>query len=311
MKIFISIILCTCFLQNASAQIKNDKEQIVKNKVKSSFEKHCFLNSNSSCTSIFEKYDRKGNPIEWDMGRLGTRYRTVYNTKNQKVLTLWIDKIDTTQIDSIRYAYDKNNQLIKDWEKEFENSYNKKQQLIRQVYKSQNHEKNSVIETRIIDWTTFDKMESETITTKVLEDFKKTAYQKLETYCKKYEYDQKNDLIKETHYKNDTITNTILYTYDTVHRLIEKREKNISRIKNLNRMKYGNREDIDELITKISYHKNGSIKEKYTYFSDPCMSLDNHFLYKHFYKKNGLLEKADVYENNVLVFTISYEYEYY
>lgn len=311
MKIFISIILCISFLQNASAQIENDKEQIVKNKVKSSFEKHCFLNSNSSCTSIFEEYDREGNTITWDMGRLGTRYKNIYNTKNQKVLTLWIDKIDPTQIDSIRYAYDKNNQLIKDWEKEFKNTYNKKQQLIRQVHKSQNNEKNSVLETRTIDWTIFDKMESETITTEVLEASEKTKYQKLETYCKKYEYNQDHLLIEEVHYINDTIVNTIVYTYDTLHRLVEKREKDVSRIKNINRMKFGNRKDIDELITKITYNKNGSIKEKFTYFSDPCMSLDNHFLYKHFYQKNGLLERADVYENNTLAFTISYEYEYY
>lgn len=311
MRIFISIILCIVFFQGISAQIENDKNLIVKNKVKSSFEKHCFINSNSSCTSIFEKYDRKGNIIEWDMGRLGTRYKRVYNTKNQKVLTLWIDKIDPTQVDSIRYAYDKNNQLIKDQEKEFENFYNKKQQLIKQINKSQNSEKNNVLETRTIGWTTFDKMESETITTEIVEVSKKTTYQKLETYYKKYDYNQNNNLIKEIHYINDTIVNTIVYTYDTLNRLVEKREKDVSRIKNINRMKFGNRKDIDELITKITYNKNGSIKEKYTYFSDPCMSLDNHFLYKHVYKKNGLLERADAYENNTLVFTISYEYEYY
>ncbi len=311
MRIQISLIILLGLIQSISAQIGNDKDVIVENKVKSSFEKHCFLDSNSSCTAIWEKYDRRGNSIEWNMGRLGTIYRNIYDKKNNKIFTLWVDKTDSTQIDSIPYVYDKNNQLIQGRENRYKNLYNHKHQLVKQLSESQNNEKNIVRKTKTIDWTSFDKVKTEIIKTEIIETTKQTKYGKLKVYCKEYEYDKNNNLSKETHYKDDVVTNTIIYNYDPLNRLVEKRERNISRIESLNRRKFGNREDISELITKISYHKNGSIKEKYTYFGDPCMNLDNHFLYKHFYLENGLLERADVSEKNNLVFTISYEYEYF
>ncbi|WP_299211550.1 hypothetical protein [uncultured Aquimarina sp.] len=321
MRIKISLIILLGLIQSVPAQIGNDKDVIVENKVESSFEKHCFSGSNSSCTVIWEKYDRQGNSIEWNMGRLGTIYRNIYDKKNNKIFTLWVDKIDTTQIDSIPYVYDKNNQLIQDGENKYKNLFNHKNQLVKQLSESQNNEKNVARNTRTIDWTSFDKVKTEIIKTEIIktdiiktdiiETTKPTEYEKLKIYRKEYEYDNNNNLSKETHYKDDVVTNTIIYNYDSLHRLIEKREKNISRIKSINFIKSSNREDISELITKIAYYKNGAIKEKYTYFMDPCMSLDNHFLYKHFYKKNGLLEKADVYEEDKLTFTISYEYEYF
>ncbi len=299
------------FIQTISAQTGNDKTLIVKNKVKSSFEKHCFSGSNSSCTTIWEKYDGKGNPIEWNMGRLGSFYRNIYDKKNNKIFTLWVDKIDSTKIDTIAYVYDKSNELIQDGLDTFENFYNQKQQLIKQISESININENIVRETKNIHWTSFDKLKTEITTTRIIEVKKKTDLHKLRVYYKKYVYDVDNNLSKETHFQNDTLTNIIFYNYDSSNRLVKKREENISRIEMINSMKFGKREDISELITKISYHDNGFIKEKYTYFSDPCMGLDNHFLYKHFYLENGLLKSADVYEKGYLVFTISYEYEYY
>ncbi|GAA3615381.1 hypothetical protein Q4Q39_01970 [Flavivirga amylovorans] len=311
MRVQITLLILVGVINSISAQIGNDKDLIVKNKVKESFEKHCFSGSNSSCTAIWKKYDRKGNSIEWNMGRLGTIYRNIYDKNNNKIFTLWIDKIDTTKIDSIPYVYDGNNQLIQDSEETFKNFYNSKEQLIKQLSKSQNNEENIVRKTKMIDWTSFGKVKTEIIKTEIIETSKQTEYEKLKTYCKAYEYDNNNNLSKEIHYRDDVVTNTIVYNYDSSNRLTEKREKNISRIESINRMKFGNRSDITELATKISYNKNGSIKEKYTYFSDPCMSLNNHYLYKHFYLDNGLLERADVYEESRLVFTISYEYEYF
>ena len=311
MRIQITIFILLGIVQSISAQIGNDKDLIVKNKVKESFEKHCFTGSNSSCSAIWEKYDRNGNSIEWNMGRLGTIYRNIYDKNDNKIFTLWVDKIDTTEIDTIPYVYDKNNQLIQDGEDTFENFYNSKQLLVKQLSESQNNEENIVRKTKTIDWTNTGKVKTEIIKTEIIETTKPTEYEKLNVYCKEFEYDQNNNLSKETHYQNDVVTNTILYNYDLSNRLIEKREKNISRIERINRMNFGNRSDIKELVTRIEYNQNGSIKEKYTYFSDPCMSLDNHYLYKHFYLDNGLLERADVYEEDNLVFSISYEYEYY
>ncbi len=275
---------------------------IIKNKVKSSFEKHCFLNSNSSCTSFYEEYDKRGNSIEWNMGRIGTFYRSFYDKNDNKVLLQWVDKSDTTKIDSFVYAYDKNNTLIKDGDIEYKNTYNSKKQLTKQYSLE-----GILHKTKTLSWTHFGEIESENTLTKRLE---KKEY-KISSYCKKYEYDTNNNLSKETHFNNDTITNTIIYKYDTLNRLIEKRERNPERVKSINSHKFNDREDITELITKISYNKNGSIKEKYAYYSDPCMSLDNHFLYKHFYKSNGLIDSINVYEDDIHIFSISYEYEYY
>ncbi len=311
MRIQITFLLFITIVHSISAQIGNNKDVITKNKVKESFEKHCFSGSNSSCTAIWEKYDLKGNSIEWNMGRLGGFTKNFYDKNNNKTLTLWIDKIDSTEIDSIRYTYDKNKELIQDGEETFKNFYDSKKQLVKQISESKNNEKNIVRKTKTIDWTSFGEIKTEIIKTEIIETAKQTEYEKLNVYCKEYEYDQNNNLSKETHYQNDVEINTIVYEYDLSNRLTEKREKNKSRIERINRMKFGNRPDITELVTRIEYNKNGSIKEKYTYFSDPCMSLDNHYLYKHFYLDNGLLERADVYEDDNLVFSISYEYEYY
>lgn len=311
MKIQIIIVLLLAFTQTIRAQIGNKKALIFKNKVKSSFEKHCFIRSNASCTAISEKYDRKGNSIEWNMGRLGTIYKSVYDPKDNKIFTLWVDKADVSKIDTIAFVYDKQQQLIQDGTRRFKNFYNHKQQLIKQVSEEFNMYKNIVRETRNIHWTSFDKIKTDVITTVIIEVNKKTDIDKLSVASKKYIYDDNHNLSKEIHFKNEVVTNTLFYKYDSSNRLIKKREKNISKIKRINKMKFGNREDITELTTNITYHKNGSIKEKYTYFSDPCMSLDNHYLYKHFYFKNGLLKNADVYDKDHLVFTISYEYEYY
>lgn len=311
MKIQIIIGIFLGCIVSASAQVGNEKDMIFKNKVKVSIEKHCFTGSNASCTAIWEEYDRRGNTIAWNMGRLGTKYRMIYDKKDRKIFTIWIDKTDTTEIDTISYVYDRNNELIQDGDETFKNFYNAQKQLIKQLSESINTEENIVRDTKVIDWTRFGKIRSEITTTEILEATKPTEYGQLKVYCKNYEYDSNNNLQKEFHYYNDEVTNTIKYMYDPSNRLIEKREKNISRIESINRRKYRKRSDISELITRISYYKNGSIKEKYTYFSDPCMSLDNHYLYKHFYLDNGLLDRADVYEEDDLVYSISYEYEYY
>lgn len=311
MRVQITLLALITIVQSISAQIGNNKDVIVKNKVKASFEKHCFSGSSSSCTVIWEKYDLKGNSIEWNMGRLGSIYRYVYDKNNNKILTLWIDKIDTTKVDSISFAYDRNNQLIQDGEETFKNFYNSKKQMIKQVSESLNNERNIVRKTKTVDWTNFEKEKTEIIIIEIIESVKQTEYKKLKSYCKEYKYDSKNNLTKEIHYQDNDITNTIVYEYDLSNRLTEKREKNISRIESINSMKYSNRPDITELVTRIKYNQNGSIKEKYTYYSDPCMSLDNHYLYKHIYLDNGLLERANVYEKDDLVFSISYEYDYY
>ena len=60
MKIQITLFKLIEFIWSISAQVRNDKGMIIKNKDNDSFDKHCFSGSNSSCTDIWEKYGRKG-----------------------------------------------------------------------------------------------------------------------------------------------------------------------------------------------------------------------------------------------------------
>lgn len=314
MKIQTLILLLT-LSQISFGQIGNDQHLIVKNDVKSSYEKYCFLNSNSSCTVIYEEYDQNGNSVEWDMARLGTIYRNVYDEKNNKVMTLWVDKLDTSRIDIFQYKYDHHNELvlqvISNDTTEFENIYDKNGRLIKIVTQSKNVEGNIVKKTTSRIWTTFNKIQTETTRTEIFEIAKKTEYDKRSGSKIDFKYDQNKNLIKAIYYHADTISKTFSYKYDSDNRLIEEIEDNPIRAGRINRMVFGKRDEIKRFKTTTRYNNLGQIAELYTYFSDPCMSLDNHFLYRHFYKDNGLLDYADVYENDQLIFTIKYEYEYY
>jgi hypothetical protein len=68
---------------------------------------------------------------------------------------------------------------------------------------------------------------------------------------------------------------------------------------------------MDNKQTRIEYAENGLIREEYMFVSDPCMSLENHFLFRYFYDERGLRTRADVYEEGDLSFQITYEYEFW
>lgn len=314
MKFNLIIILSFLSIYFSHAQVENTKEAIVKNKVKSSTERHCFTGSSGSCTVIYEAYDRRGNMIEWDMGRLGTRYKYIYDHKDRKVATIWVDKIDSTKIDTIRFSHDKHNEIVSEKNnpypynsKNFTNYYDQKNRLTKRLSKSKNHENDSIIKTHIFEWTSFDKIKSEKSFIIKIGQEKDTLYPALTTY----EYDIYENLTREIHYKDNEIVNTICYDYDTSLRLIQKKEYDEKSIEFWNNEYAEYKDRIEYYSTKITYDSKGRIKEKYTYFSDPCMSLDDHFTYKHFYKKNDLLHKVEVSRENKLRFTISYEYSFY
>ncbi|WP_291725308.1 hypothetical protein [Bernardetia sp.] len=315
MKSQILLLILIGITQSVLAQVGNEKSIIVRNKVKESFEKHRLTGSNSDCTTIIEKYDKNGNTIEWKMGRMeAVSIGHKYDENDNLILTYWIDKSDNVYYDSTIYRYDQHGTLIQRNEEVFKNTYDSASQLIKQTSKGKNRDGDIIKETKIMDWTSFGKIKTKTIKTEMLDTTNRLDYKVLDTYRKEYEYHKNINIAKEIHYKNDTIINTISYKYDVANRLIDKREKDIEEISNINYMTFRGKnkpKNITELITKISYNKDGSIKEKYTHFFDPCMSLNNHYLFKHFYKKSGLLEKVDVYEEDNLIFTISYEYKYF
>lgn len=296
-------------------QIGNNQDVIIKNRVRSSLEKHCFTNSEGSCSIIYEEYDQRGNNIEWDMWRMSIVYRDVYDENNNVIMTLWIDKADSTEVDTQFFKYDVHNELIqqvvdKDTT-EIKNTYDKAGRLIKSVAQSKNIERNIVKNITIKTWTSFNKVETETTRTEIIETNKKTKYKKNSTSKVEYTYDKHKNLSKKTHYKADTISKTISYQYDSKNRLIQELEDNPPRAKLANNMKFSNRKDIQQFKTTVTYNNKEQIEEVYTYFSDPCMSLDNHFLYKHHYLSNGLINFIDVYENEKLTFSIKYQYEYF
>jgi len=314
MKYSFIVILNILLIFFAKAQVGNSKDIIIKNNVKSSLEKHCFTNSSGSCSVIFEAYDRRGNMTEWNMGRLGTRYKYLYDQKNRKTATIWIDKIDSTKVDTIHFAYDGFDELILEDNNPYPhnskynmNSYDQKGRLIKRISSAKKHDNDSLVKAHIFEWTSFDKIKSEHFFTLKKGKEQDTLYSTLKTY----EYDVYENLIQEIHYKDRDIVNTICYDYDASLRLIQKKEHDYDRIESANEYKYGGRDDIDVFLTTFTYDAKGRIKEKYTYFSDPCMSLDDHFTYKHFYKRNGLLNKVEASNTHRKIFTITYEYTFY
>ena len=308
MKIYITILMCIT-IQCVFGQVENSKAIIAKNHVKSSFEKHCFPGSNGGCTSFFRAYDQRGNIKEWNMGRLGTLYRSTYDNNDNKITLQWIDKIDTTDVTLFRYSYDRRNNLIKDESGTYKNEYDNEGRLI-QITSETANEDNTIERKTILNvWSGFNKILTETTKIETIDSDNSKTLEHL--FLKTYDYDENQNLIKERHVSDYEIKNTITYNYDDLNRLIEKVEIDSLRIARLNRMVYGDRAPLEALTTRLTYNTNGSIKETYQYFSDPCMGLDNHFLYKHMYHDNGLLSQVDVYENETLRFSISYDYEYY
>ncbi|EDP97595.1 hypothetical protein U8527_04560 [Kordia algicida OT-1] len=102
-----------------------------------------------------------------------------------------------------------------------------------------------------------------------------------------------------------------MYEYDTFCRLVERREFDKSRLEFWNTEYAQYKKPITYFLTNISYDEKGRINEKYDYFSDPCESMDDHYLFKNFYKSNDLLEKTEIFFRGRRVSTTRYSYTFY
>ncbi len=311
MKFTLITILSFFSIHFTYSQVTNTKEAIVKNKVKSSTERYCFTNSSESCTTVYQAYDKRGNTVEWDMQRLGTKYEYVYDSKNRKIAKFWINKSATTKIDTTEYIYDTYNQIISkktpEYNKVYKNSYDEKNRLVKRIYTFTNQDKDSTAEIEIYTWTSFNKIKSEYFFTLKKGQEKDTLHSTFNSF----EYDIYENLTRKIHYKDNKIINTICYDYDTSLRLSEQKEYDDESIEFWNSEYAEYKDRIEYYVTKITYDSKGRIEEKYTYFNDPCMSLDDHFTFKHFYKKNDLLQKIEVIAKDKIMFTISFTYTFY
>jgi len=126
-------------------------------------------------------------------------------------------------------------------------------------------------------------------------------------------YDKRNNPIEERKFVKGALVYTESIKYDIKGRLDEKRIVNMDALEsiNYNRDRIG-KQPLLALVEQFKYNDDDQIIELYTYFSDPCMSLDNHFRYVYTYYENGLIKEAEVYEEGLdLAFTLEYEYEFY
>lgn len=273
MKHYLSFIFAAFCLFLSHAQATLTKETIARNKVKTITEKEFDNNSNEGCNTYFTTYDRNGNLIKWNWQRIGSFFEYEYDEKDREVAMIRKSKYDSTDVHIMRTTYDKHDNITSDYSNKFKNFYDKKNRLIKSV-----------------------TLDDEDV---------------LSNTFKTYKYNTDGNLIKEVHYENNTIENTILNTYDTSCRLVERREYNKSRIEFRNKEYAAYKKPIPYFLTNISYDEKGRIKEKYQYYSDPCESMDDHYLYKNFYTSNDLLEKTELFFRGRRVSTTRYTYTFH
>ena len=126
-----------------------------------------------------------------------------------------------------------------------------------------------------------------------------------------FNYDSNCLLVEKKHIENGILIYDEKTIYDKESRIVENRIVRSRRLEYLNASR--NEEDrITEFIDRFVYNSKGQIVELYTYFSDPCMGIDGHFLYVYHYHENGLIESAEAYENGLdFNFSLEYEYEFF
>ena len=259
MKIQILIIIKLILVaQLCLAQIDNSKTILVKNNVKSVLEEMC----HGSCTAQYAEYDRKGNLVEFNFFRAGTLNRYKYDEDGNRLMTFWIDKSDTTKIDTL---------YPKDFIPRNDNRF-------------------------------------------FFEEYNENGHQLIKTWQDEkiiIEYNEHCNLVSEIRFKANEIIHQSFINYDEQQRILEQKIINKKSLKWLNKGREEN-EKIDAIIKRYKYNDKGQIIELYTYFSDPCMGIDNHFNYIYNYHDGGLIESAEAYGNTKkLAFTLGYEYEFY
>lgn len=273
MKYSILWILSIFLIQFGYSQVENNKDIIVKNKVKTITEKEFDNNSNDGCNTTITKYDRNGYTIRWSWKRIGSFFEYEYDENGREIAMIRRSKSDSTDVHIMRTTYDKHDNITSDYSNKFENFYDEENRLVKSVLLDDNN---------------------------VLIDTFKT-----------YEYDINNQIVKEVHYEKNKVENTILNAYDTSCRLVERREFNKSRIAFRNKEYAAYMNPISYFLTNIRYDEKGRIKEKYQYYSDPCESMDDHYTFKNYYKSNDLLEKTKMFFRGRRILTTEYVYTYY
>jgi hypothetical protein len=311
----ITILTLIYFTSSVFGQIENQRSIIQKNKVKSSSQTFCITFSEGSCEGYDKKYDRKGNLIFWDMQRLGSYTRFIYDEKDRKIMTIWVNKLDSTKVDTSFIEYDNNNEIKKEiFDSDttlYQNTYDNNGNLIKTISISKNPDGKYIEKTTVKTWTSFNKIASIVTDNKYhIRPFPLVkGHQGLIKGI--FKYDKMQNLEKAVYSQGDYVFRTINYQYDDQNRLIEEIKYDPGLALKYNSMNYGFRGDIKNFVTTIKYNSIGQIDEKYTYYRDTCSNLDDHFLFKIYYLQNGLIDYFDAFDNDKVAFVVRYEYEYY
>lgn len=217
-----------CFLLilayiSSSAQTDNQKSALAKNKVKACRIKYCGLSGGGSCVVMDSKYDERGNTIEWDMSRLGTMYRDVYDNNNNRIMTIWVDKNDTTHLDTVMVPpdnallkYDKNGWVVR-------RDYHNQENLLTNSVLYSYDDKGRLVEEKAIRYKN-GEISSESITTHKYDDqdniveqynhFSDPCMGWDDYYLFKNQYSKKGLLISSEALRNrKTLDFTISYEY--------------------------------------------------------------------------------------------------
>ncbi len=295
-------------------ETRNPRSLIVKNKVKSSTETLCFIDSDGSCSAYYEEYDKRGNITLSHLTRLGTRNKYVFDEHDNCIMDIWDSGPE--ERDTVKHFYDSNNQLIKEIYPSssptiYEYEYNADGYLTKVISESENSDGNTVVEKVDKILNPLGKPTRQVTTTEILGDEGQDKFKKHYLKLEEYGYDTNGNLISIIYFAADTIEKKVQYKYDEQNRLVEKIEEDPQRSQYSNPLRGKDKAGKGYFKTTIKYAADGRIDEFYSYFSDPCMSMENHFLYKYNYLPNGLIEHLDVYEEGVLALTEKYEYTFY
>jgi YD repeat-containing protein len=307
----IVVLLFSCIRKDfevayeCGAPKKASKGLLLRNKVKSITERHCFPNGEAICTTISKTVDRNGNITGYHMHRLGSKYEYEYDEYN---LLISEYRMSGDEIDRLKYSYNERGDLTQisgnGLNRNFKNFYDHRGRLIKQIedYRNDSGENERTI--MVKEWSSFDKVLSEsTYTTREGE----VNGVEFPISKKKYEYNDYLQLTRELHTVGERIMKDISYYYYEDGGLWEYVEFDLSKA---NQETESGRK-FESIQTRILYSEKGHVIEEYRFLSDPCMSLDNHFLFEYANHENGLPEKAQVFEDDKLAFYITYEYEFW
>jgi YD repeat-containing protein len=306
---FLLCLACTRFDSNIVysdvSQVNAEQEVLVRNSVKSITEKHCFPNQEGYCTVISQTVDRNGNITGYHMHRMGSRYEYEYDEYNRLISEY---RISGDNIERIEYVYNDRGDLIeiigKGFHKTYRNFYDHRARLIKQIEDYVNYKGEEVRTIVVKDWSSSDELLKESSYTTCDGDHVNTRFP---MHTKRIEYNKAGQPITEIQMEGNRVVNDIQYNYRDNGALWASIQFDLSDSGYVTESGF----KMDNKQTRIEYAENGLIREEYMFVSDPCMSLENHFLFRYFYDERGLRTRADVYEEGDLSFQITYEYEFW